>query len=80
MHMESKFLQNLKIRVSLTLLYAPTSFHLFLAYRLFIRKKQLLTNGLQASPGVLSEKSQNDARVALLFFLGCKIVSIAIID
>ena len=35
-------------------------------------------NGLQASPSVLSEKSQNDVRVTILF-LGCKIVSIVVI-
>lgn len=68
LHTESRFPQNLRTRVSLTLLYASTSFLLFFIYRLFNRKKQLLTNGLQASPGVLSEISHNDSRVVMLFF------------
>ena len=34
----------------------------------------MLTNGLQASPGVLSEISQNDSRVIMFFSLGCKMI------
>ena len=45
-----------------------------LAYRDFIRKKQLLMNGLQASPGALGKNSQIDVGVFIPFLLGCKLV------